>query len=265
MAPPIPHRPEIAPDAPSAARKPVDPRSTRQIFTAGLIQAAPLMLVIVPFAMLFGVVGSDAGLSLAQIMGFSTLVLAGASQFTAVQLINDNVPLVLIFISALAVNLRMAMYSASLVPWYGQAGLRDRALMSFLLVDQTYVLGLAFSEANPDTTLRQRLAYFHGTALPICLGWVVFTYVGVAVGNLIPESWPLDFALPITFLAMIAPMLRTSAHRLAALTAVVVALLLVWMPSGLGLLIASGAGMAVGAWVETRAERSHAVRSEAGT
>jgi predicted branched-subunit amino acid permease len=78
------------------------------------------------------------------------------------------------------------------------------------------------------------------------------TAVGVLVGATIPEAMALDFALPITFLAMVAPMLRTSAHLAAAATSVTVALLLSGLPSGFGLLIAAGCAMAVGVLVEER-------------
>ena len=229
-------------------------RSPRQIFMLGFVHAAPMLIVIVPFAMLFGVVGDEAGLSLAQIMGFSTLVLAGASQFTAVQLMTDQAPVILVIVSGLAVNLRMAMYSASLVPWIGGASLRDRALISYLLVDHIFVLGMDFAETNPRTTLSQKLAYFYGLAVPICSLWVFCTWLGAQVGSVISETIPLDFALPITFLAMIAPMLRTRAHVMAATVSVAIALALAWLPSGLGMLIAAPIGMAVGAWVEIRDE-----------
>jgi predicted branched-subunit amino acid permease len=83
---------------------------------------------VVPFAILFGVVGTEAGLNLAQVMGFSIGVVAGASQFAALQLMSENAPALIVVASALAVNLRMAMYSAALAPHLGPASLRDRAL-----------------------------------------------------------------------------------------------------------------------------------------
>ena len=58
--------------------------------------------------------------------------------------------------------------------------------------------------------------------------------------------------MPIMFLAIVAPMLKTLAHLAAALTSIVVALALVWLPSGTGLLIAGLAAMAVGAEMERR-------------
>lgn len=77
------------------------------------------------------------------------------------------------------------------------------------------------------------------------------TYVGATAGSLIPAHWPLDFAVPVTFLAMIAPMLRTRAHAAAALVSVVAALAFSGLPSGTGVLAAAPFGMAAGAAVET--------------
>ncbi len=224
----------------------------RQAFRRGMAQAVPFLLVMVPYGLLFGVVAQAAGLNLLQTIGFSVLVLAGASQFTAVELIAQNAPVLLIIASALAVNLRMAMYSASLVPYFGSARSWHRALVAYLLVDQSYALAIANAEAHPGLSVPQRLAHFLGAALVICPPWIIFTYVGATLGNIVPAHWPLDFVVPITFLSMIAPMLRTRAHVAAAVVGVVAALALAGLPNGSGLLIAAPLGMAAGAWVETR-------------
>lgn len=244
----------------SEAERRVLARTPAECFRQGVLQSLPFLLVIFPFGVLFGVVATDAGLDLAQVIGFSVLVLAGASQFTAVQLLADHAPVVIVFISALAVNLRMAMYSASIAPWIGEATPRQRGIIAYLLIDQTYALSYQEYEKHPALRLDQRLAYFFGTALICCFPWIVATIVGATVGKAIPESWALDFAIPITFIAMIAPMLRTSAHRVAAFVAVVASLIFAGLPSGLGLLIAAPLGMAAGAWVETRTERGKEAR-----
>ncbi|HRO16514.1 MAG TPA: AzlC family ABC transporter permease [Paracoccus sp. (in: a-proteobacteria)] len=230
-------------------------RTLPQSFRHGVVQALPFLLVLVPFALLFGVVATGAGLDILQTMGFSVLVLAGASQFTAVQLMTDHAPVLLVLASSLAVNLRMAMYSASLTPWLGAAAPWQRAVVAYLLVDQTYGLGIQHFEANPRLTVAQRFAYFLGTSVMLCPPWMLFTLIGATAGNAIPAHWPLDFAIPITFLAMIAPMLRTPAHLAAALVAILSALAFAGLPSGTGLLLASALGMGAGAWVETVAER----------
>ncbi|MFV0303363.1 MAG: AzlC family ABC transporter permease [Paracoccus sp. (in: a-proteobacteria)] len=240
---------------PDEAQARILARSPAQCFRHGMVQSIPFLIVLLPFGMLFGVLASDVGLDLAQVIGFSVLVLAGASQFTAVQLLSDQVPALLAVVSALAVNLRMAMYSASLVPWLGAASGRDRAAVAYLLVDQTYALGIQHYEMNPRLGMAQRLGYFYGAAAAMCIPWAISSVVGALVGEAIPDGIALDFAIPITFLAMIAPMLRTLAHKAAALVAILMALALAWMPAGTGLLIAAPLGMAAGALVETWQER----------
>ena len=99
------------------------------------------------------------------------------------------------------------------------------------------------------------MAYFVGSVTPITPLWILGTYLGAVLGAQIPESWALDFALPITFLAMIGPMMRTFAHVVAALVAITVSLLTVAIPFNLGLLIAGCAGMIAGAQAELILER----------
>jgi predicted branched-subunit amino acid permease len=221
---------------------------------------APFTLVVVPFSLLFGVVGTEAGLSIAETMGFSVLVIAGAAQFTALQLLTDNAPTLIALVSALAVNLRMAMYSASLTPWLGAAPLWQRALAAYFMVDQSYACAIVKYEREPELSVPERMAYFFGVVTPICPLWYAFTLIGALVGNAVPAGLPLDFALPITFLAMIGPMLRTPAHLAAAFVSVALALLCAGLPYNLGLLVAGIAGMMTGAQVEVLLERRRQAR-----
>lgn len=228
---------------------------TRQALWRGVRDSMPFTIVVVPFGMLFGVVGTEAGLNLAQVMGFSFLVIAGASQFAALQLMTENAPVLVVVASALAVNLRMAMYSASLAPHLGPAPVWQRALIAYMNVDQTYALAVQRYEAEPSMPIPARVAFFFGTCLPIVPLWYAATLLGALAGSAIPPEWGLDFAVPITFLALVAPALRTVAHVFAALTSVAVALLFAGLPWNLGLLAAGLSGMIVGAEIERRMTR----------
>ena len=219
-------------------------------FLRGARDALPFILVVGPFALLFGVVGTEAGLNLVEVMGFSVLVIAGASQFAALQVMSENAPTVIVVLTALAVNLRMAMYSASLTPYLGKASLVKRALVAYFMVDQAYTLSQIKFEMEPEMSVAARVAYYLGTVMPIAPFWYVLTYVGAVAGTQIPPAFALDFALPITFIAMIAPALRTVAHIAAAVTSIVVALLMAWMPYGTGLLVAALVALMVGAQIE---------------
>jgi predicted branched-subunit amino acid permease len=228
----------------------------RRAFLTGVRDGAPFVLVIVPFGLLFGVVASEAGWDIAQTMAMTVLVIAGASQFTALQLISEQAPVLIVIVTALAVNLRLAMYSASLAPQVGAAPLWQRALLAYVLVDQTYGASVNRAAIQPGMRAGERVAHFFGAAAPIVPVWYGFTWVGAVAGAAIPEALALDFAVPITFIAMVAPMLRTLPHVVAAFVSVAVALALAWLPFSLGLLVAAGLAMVAGAlteaWLEAR-------------
>jgi predicted branched-subunit amino acid permease len=218
----------------------------------GLRDGLPFLLVVGPFGMLFGVLGTEAGLAIHETMAFSIVVIAGAAQFTALQLLTENAPTLVVIASALAVNLRVAMYSASLTPHLGTLPLWKRALAAYFLVDQTYASSVMDYEKHPDLTPSEKFGYFMGVVTPVCIPWYFVTLAGAMLGESIPPSLGLDFALPIAFLAMIGPMLRTPAHRIAALAAVVLALAFAWLPFNLGLMVGALGGMIAGAKAELK-------------
>lgn len=218
----------------------------------GVRDGVPFLFVVGPFGLLFGVLASEAGLAVHETLAFSVVVIAGAAQFTALQLMTENAPTLVVIASALAVNMRMAMYSASITPHLGALPLWKRAITAYFLVDQTYAASVLEYEKRPDQPLDHKFAYFLGVMTPICPPWYVVTVIGAALGARIPPSLGLDFALPIAFLAMIGPLLRTPAHRIAALAAVILALAFAWVPYNLGLIIAGLGGMIAGAQAEVR-------------
>ena len=225
-------------------------------FWRGARDALPFLLVVGPFALLFGVVATEAGFGVLEALAFSVLVIAGAAQFAALQQMSENAPTLIVILTALAVNLRMAMYSAALLPWLGGAPLWQRAVIAYLNTDQTYAMSIAEYERRQGMTLSERVAYFLGLAAPVAPAWYGMTVVGALLGRQIPPAFALDFALPITFIAILAPMLRTLAHVAAALTSIVAALAMAPLPYNTGLLVAAALAMAAGArtelWLEAR-------------
>ncbi len=221
-------------------------------FRSGLLAGLPFLLIGVPFAVLFGVVATEAGLSVTQTIGFSLLVIAGASQFTAIQLMTENAPVFIVIAAALAVNLRMAMYSASLQPHLGSATFGQRALAAYLNVDASYALGIQKFEDRPDWPVLEKFLFFCGTMVLMFPLWVIGTAIGAIAGDALPDGLDLDFAMPIMFLALTAPMVKTLAHLGAAVTSILGALLFAFLPSGIGILVAGLCAMTVGAEIERR-------------
>ncbi len=227
----------------------------RRAFLLGLRDALPFMLVIVPFGMLFGVLAAEAGWSLAEVMGMSVLVIGGASQFTALQLLGEHAPLAIAIATSLAVNLRFAMYSASLAPHIGAAPAWLRAIAAYFVVDQTYGVAIGRFQRPPRMQLGERVAYFLGLGVATYTPWYVATWVGTVAGTAIPAGLALDFAVPVTFLALTGPAVRSLPHLAAAVVSVTVALALIRLPYNLWLIAASIAAMSTGALVEAWQER----------
>lgn len=73
----------------------------------------------------------------------------------------DQAPTIIVILSALAINLRMAMYSASITPYLGGLPLWKRAIAAYFLVDQTYACAVLEYEKQPHMPLRA-LCLFHG-------------------------------------------------------------------------------------------------------
>ena len=110
-------------------------------------------------------------------------------------------------------------------------------------------------DRRPALTLAEKCAYFFGTMSLIFPVWIVSNIAGAQMGSAIPPEFALDFAVPITFLAMTAPSIRSVPHLAAGVVSVALALALLWLPYGSGLIVASAVGMAIGASLEFWQER----------
>ncbi|MFV2001448.1 MAG: AzlC family ABC transporter permease [Paracoccaceae bacterium] len=227
-------------------------RATKSAFWRGLRAGTPFILGVVPFGMLFGVFATEAGLSLLETMSMTILVIAGAAQFAALAQMQDNAPIFMVLAASLAVNLRMAMYSAAIAPHLGAAPLWQRAVAAYILVDNTYAVGIGEFEQRPDQAITAKMAFYFGCAVPAWAFWYASSFAGAWLGQSIPPALALDFAPAIIFISIAATMLRTWAHVAAAATSVLAALALAFLPYSTGLLIAAALAMVVGAEVERR-------------
>lgn len=230
----------------------------KSVFWTGFRDCTPFILVAAPFGLLFGVAATEMGLNLVQTMTMTVLVIAGAAQFTALILLEEQAPTLIIIATALAVNLRLAMYSAALVPYLGKSSGRMKLLIAYFNVDQVFGLAVTNFPENPEWTLVERAKYFIGAGLAVTPFWIAATLIGAVFGAEIPPAFALDFALPICFLAIVAPAIRTIPHFAAAATSIVGALAFAWIPYSLGLILAATAAMIVGAqaelWLKRRAK-----------
>lgn len=229
--------------------------STKKAFRRGFRDCSPFVAIVIPYALLFGVVARDAGLAVYEVMSMSVLVIAGASQFTALALMQEHAPVFIVLLAALAVNMRMAMYSAALVPHLGKAPMRFRVLMAYLMVDQSFAVSVKTYEEEPRMPLDEKIAYYFGCVTAVCPLWYLCTFTGAMIGQAIPAHFSLDFAIPVCFIALVAPMMRSLPHVVAAFVSVLGAIVFSWLPYNLWLIVAGSLAMAAGAQTEFFLER----------
>jgi 4-azaleucine resistance transporter AzlC len=200
--------------------------------------------------LIYGALALDAGLSPAASQMMSSLVFAGSAQFIAAQLVHDSAPGFVIVLTIAVVNLRHMLYSASLAPYVASLPTRWKVLLSYLLTDEAYAPTILHYEKEGSTP--DAHWFWLGAGLALWVDWQVSTAVGIFLGAAIPESWSLEFALPLTFIAMLVPVLKDRPAIAAALSAGVVAMVAFSLPYGLGLILAALVGIVVGTVLEGR-------------
>lgn len=219
-------------------------------FWAGVRAEVPLLVGVFPFGLIYGALALKAGLSPAAAQAMSSIVFAGSSQFITAQLVHDATPGFVIVLTIAVVNLRHMLYSASVAPYVRDLPLKWKVLLSYLLTDEAYAATILNYEAEGVTPAGHW--FFLGAGFSLWFTWQASTALGIFLGAAIPQSWPLDFALPLTFIAMVMPMLKDRPVVAAALSAGLVALAAVHMPFRLGLILAALIGIGTGVLLEGR-------------
>ena len=225
------------------------PQNPRGEFLDGVRDQLPLLLGVIPFGMIFGALAVEAGLPPGGASGLSLFVFAGSAQFVSLNLVESGAPVAVMVFTIFIVNLRHALYSASLAPNVRTLPTRWKAVLAYLLTDEAYAVAQGrYRRASAD------LAHWYtlGTGLALWFSWQLSTLAGVLFGARLPASWSLEFALPLTFLAMLLPALVDRPARAAALSGAVLAIGLRPLPYNLGLIVAATVAVGIAVLVEAR-------------
>ena len=220
-------------------------------FRRGVRDVSPLLLGVAPFGVVAGIAAVEAGLTVPQALGMSVIVFAGASQLAAIELIGQGTPLSIIVLTAVVINLRMLMYSASIAPYLTSLSARVRSGMAYLLTDQAYALSISRYRTEGAT---DRVAYYLGVGLTLWVVWQITTVAGALAQAGIPSSLGLEFAVPLVFLALLVPAMQDGPTTTAGLVGGTVATVAAGLPLNLGLLVGATVGIGAGLVAERRME-----------
>lgn len=221
-------------------------------FRQGSVAMLPVLVGVVPFALVAGLAGVANGLSVLETAAFSLLTYAGAAQIAALELFGRGAPLWVAIGTAVIINLRFAMYSAALAPQFRDLRPSRRLLSAFLIVDHAYAV--ASSQFHRFRGQRQRNAYYLGACAAFWVTWQVCALIGSLAGVGLAGSPILRFALPLSFLALLVPHLRARPAVVAALVGAIVAVVFSELPANLGMLAGALSGIVAGLLVEPTPE-----------
>jgi predicted branched-subunit amino acid permease len=210
----------------------------------GIKSVAPILLGVGPFGLIFGVSAAASDVDQLAAWASSFIVFGGASQLAIVDIMGSGGAAVTALLTAIIINSRHLMYSADMGRYTTQESFGKRAAVGYLMTDQAYLVS---STRFPDPAASQGfMPYYFGAGLTLWATWQTTTTAGFFLGNVIPESWSLEFAIPLTFGALLILAVKTKPALVAATVGGIVAVATFDLPYGFGLMVGAAAGVAAG-------------------
>ena len=227
------HQPTTPGDAESAP--------TLALFGRGFVALMPLWTGAIPVGIAYAVAARGAGLSFLETQLMSLTVFSAAAQLSAVSLIASGTPVVVLIVTALTLNLQLFLYALTAAR-ENRPSARRRLLTAYFLTDGAFAVAVAGG--------RIRLPVLLGAGVSMFTAWNAGTLIGASAGAILPDLTPLgvDFVAPLTFLAVLVPLVRSRPALLTVLVAGVMALILNRFIPDLTVLGAGVAGSVAGAW-----------------
>jgi 4-azaleucine resistance transporter AzlC len=220
----------------------------RTEFFLGVTAMLPLLLGVIPFGLVFGVLGVASGLTETQTIFMSSIIFAGASQVVFAQLWAAGSAYLIIGSSVALINLRHVLYSVAVSEHLKKLSFKWRVILAYLLTDEAFAVSI--QRFNTYGGSRPVHFFMFGAGSTLWIAWQISTVVGVIAGSTIPENWELAFAIPLTFIAVVVPLLKNFSTIICALTSSLIAICGQSLPWNSWILVAAFGGILLGALIE---------------
>ena len=183
-------------------------------FKKGILQELPLQIGVFPFGIIYGFIASESGFSILQAFFMSSIIFAGASQIAFAKLYLFVSPLT-IFTTVTAINLRHLLYGVSINEYVKTLSLKWRIILSYLLTDEAYAVSINYLKKNN----LEKYIHYHllGSGLTLFFTWQVSTLIGIFFGDRLTGFVDLEFIIPLSFIAIITPMIKDKGDLMACL------------------------------------------------
>ncbi len=191
------------------------------------------------YGVVFGSLAQQTGLGLAQAVSMSLIVYSGAAQFVVLPMFHSGVGLPAIVLTVGAMSLRHVVMGLSLATYLPHVPIIQRLFLAYAVNDETFAV--ISSRARRQVTPP---AFMAGAAFITIIAWTGSTWLGFALGQVLPapETLGLDFAFTALFIALLVPLVRSLGAAVALLVAAVVSVPLVPL-TGLGVAVAIGGAL----------------------
>lgn len=232
-------------------------RSRRRSFSPAMVaggrDALPVVAGYIPFALALGATLAATDVGTLPAWASSWLIFGGAAQLVTVQLLGSGAAALPVIATALVINSRHLLYSASVSTYARDWPARWRLGGAYFLADPVYALAVSRYERDGDAASREhRFGYLMGVAVVLWSAWQVLVSLGMLVGQVLPADLPLELVTALTFLLLLLPTLRGRASHAAAAAGGVTSLLAAGLPLGLNMVVGAVAGVAAGVAVGGR-------------
>jgi 4-azaleucine resistance transporter AzlC len=176
------------------------PQNLLEDLREGFGFALPLIVSVIPFALLWGTLARQAGLSALETSLMAGLVFAGSAQFIAVEIWTAPPAVMTLVLATLIINLRHVLMGAALAPYIRTWGWWRSHAALFFMADEVWALALQKRTRGPLTA-----SFYFAVAATFYIGWLIFTAAGYSAGGLIddPAAYGFDFAFAAVFLCLI--------------------------------------------------------------
>ena len=184
--------------------------SKKQLFTKGMVDISPHMLSVIPFGIICGAIGVELGFDPYLVYAMSFIIFGGASQIVFLQLLSGGASSLIAITSVGVINSRHLLYGAVLSEYLNKLPPIKKLFISYFIVDQGFAVSNIYLKKNKE----QPFNYYHlmGSGITLWLCWQVATILGIFLGSIVPEELGLEFAIPLTFIAIIINQLRKLDH-----------------------------------------------------
>ena len=192
-----------------------------KIFSKGILDVSPLMIPVVPFGIIFGVIGMDLGIGPYMTFGLSVIIFGGASQIVLLQLFSGGASSFVTITSVTAVNSRHLLYGAVFSEYLFHLKLRWKIILSYVLIDQAFAVSNIYFKKNKENKFK----HYHllGAGFTCWTIWQISTILGIVLGSVVPEELGLSFTISLTFLALLIDDFRKYKNIIVMLVSGIVA------------------------------------------